>query len=114
MKNIPFSTIFQVIQVIAIGYLVFKILQPSSATEALNRIEQNQIEIKKQQADIIAVNATGFAKYDSVNKVRVQKIDSAFARINTELGQVRKINKNINDLTKAFRDNKVDLPNPNQ
>jgi len=114
MKKIPFGTIFQVIQIIALGYLLFKILQPSSATEVLNRIEQNQIELKKQQEEIISANAAGFAKYDSANKVRVQKIDSAFTRIGTDLSQVRKMNKSINDLAKAFRDNQVDLPDPDK
>lgn len=114
MNKISFGTILQIIQIIALGYLLFKVLQPTSSTDVLNSIEMNRVEIKKQQELIMETNKAAMLKYDSMNQRSMKRIDSTFNKIKVDLDQVKKINQNIKDLTKIFDENRVDLPNPDK
>jgi len=114
MKKIPFGTIFQVIQLIAIGYLVFKILQPSSATKKLEQIEANQLKLKVAVEQIISSNALMYHRWDSVNAVRAKKIDSLSNNIDFNIKQVRTANKKMDNLKNIFLENRVELPNPDE
>ncbi len=114
MNKINFGLIFQIIQIIAIGYLVFKILQPSSESKKLDKIEQHQLDLKKLVNSVTASNAKMLVKYDSIDRIRAKKIDSLNDNILYGIIQMRAANRKIDDWKTIFTQNKVILPDPDK
>ncbi len=105
MNKINFGLIFQIIQIIAIGYLVFKILQPSSESKKLDKIEQHQLDLKKLVNSVTASNAKMLVKYDSIDRIRAKKIDSLNDNILYGIIQMRAANRKIDDWKTIFTQN---------
>lgn len=114
MKKINFGLIFQIIQIIAIGYLAFKAFQPTGISNRLDKIEQSQKEIKANQATIMENSNRNFAAYDSTNKVHIKQIESLTISIDNSIKQVRKTNTIVNGWASIFKENKVELPDPDK
>lgn len=113
MKFPSFDNIYKGIVIIAIGYLIFNVLSIINISgKNIDKIEKSQQEIMQSAKDIIAQQEKRMAKADSIDQVRIQKIQDLTNQITTLQGQVKSVQTEIKSYKQVFDKNKVDLPNP--
>lgn len=100
------------IQIFAIAFLIWKILQPSSASEKLDKIEQHQLQIEASQKALNAAQTDLKESYDSLSKIQTHFIDSLTESIDKGLNDVSKQASSIYKRIDELRRSRPDLPDP--
>lgn len=113
IKNISFDSIYKVIVIIAIGWLIFSTLSFFNvSSKRLDRIEQSQKEVMIKAQEVLLNNQKVLQKADSLDKLKTEAINGILKEVSSVRTETRKLNESINSYKKTFDKNKIDLPNP--
>lgn len=114
MAGLNFHTILHTIEIVGVCVLVYFGMHILNASRRLERQATENEQIKKK-VEQIELNNLNQRKYDdSVEVRRNQRIDSVLDNGTAAIKKMQVVDKKITDLQKVFKDNHVDLPDPDK
>lgn len=114
VEKLPsFDSVFKILTLVAIGYLIFNLLSIFNVTsKKIDDIKENQKKLE-ESAQTLIVNHNKAAKTaDSLDNVHIQQIKTLNDKIFGLETQLKSVQNDIRNYKQVFDKNKVDLPNP--
>lgn len=109
-----FHTILHALTIIVVVWVAYNLLDLLDGKKKIEKLQTENAEIKKQAAAIELQNSRSKIAFDSTEAIRNKRIDSLSSKLIYSISKMQVIDTKINRLGEVFKNNKVDLPDPDK